>query len=113
MRKLTAHAFRALVLACAVTGLVMLIGPAIAAGDAHTVAQSARAFHPAEVAIARSQTPTFADRDDFIHQIYVKAGCRLRRAAPGQDVAVTFPVSGTFEVRRHIHPEMGIAERVK
>ena len=45
--------------------------PAFAAD--HVVAQKGRRFHPDEVTIARGDTITFTNNDEFIHQIYVAA----------------------------------------
>jgi plastocyanin len=86
------------------------------ADDSHTVIQQGRAFHPAEVSIDRGATLTFRNQDDFLHQIYVKAGPMAfdsDEQPPGQDVTVAFPSSGTFEVRCHIHPKMSLVVHVR
>ena len=86
------------------------------ADDAHTIVQSGRAFHPDEITIKHGESLTFSNRDEFIHQIYVKSDPPLFDSAeqpPGQDVKVTFPALGDFEVRCHIHPKMLLIVHVK
>ena len=103
------------VLAVALAAAV-LAGGASLADDAHRIIQSGRAFHPLEVTIARGETLTFVNRDEFIHQIYVKSDLMTfdsDEQPPGENVAVTFPTSGTFEVHCHIHPKMGLVVHVK
>jgi len=95
--------------------LVGMIVP-VAADDAHTITQIGRAFHPRETTIARGETLTFINRDDYIHQIYVKSSSMSfdsDEQPPGQNVSVTFPASGIFEVRCHIHPKMSLIVTVR
>ena len=94
-------------LASLLVGLV----PADGAQDAHTIVQTGRAFHPSETTIGRGETLVFSNHDAFIHQIYVKSNVMSfdsDEQPPGQDVSVTFPANGTFEVRCHIHPKMSL-----
>lgn len=84
--------------------------------NTRTVTQVGRAFHPGEIAIARGDTLTISNRDDFIHQIYVKSDVMSfdsDEQPPGQMVSVNFPVAGTFEVRCHIHPKMSLTVHVR
>ncbi|MEI9996412.1 MAG: plastocyanin/azurin family copper-binding protein [Rhizomicrobium sp.] len=86
------------------------------ADDSHTIVQNGRAFHPAEVTIAPGETLTFANRDAFIHQIYVKSDALnfdSDEQPPGEDVLLKFPAAGTFEVHCHIHPKMALIVHVK
>jgi plastocyanin len=91
----------------------MLVGlvPAEGAQDTHTIVQMGRAFHPSETTIVPGETLVFSNHDDFIHQIYVKSNVMSfdsDEQPPGQNVSVTFPVAGTFQVRCHIHPKMSL-----
>jgi plastocyanin len=91
-------------------------GAALAADDAHTIVQQGRAFHPLDVTINHGETLNFSNRDEFIHQIYIAApGMTFDSSEqpPGQDVPVTFPTAGTFEVHCHIHPKMALTVHVK
>src|SRR5665213_3166696 len=88
---------------------VSLACPAVGASDALLIDQKARTFRPGEVTINRGETLTFRNRDEFLHQIYVKSDQMSFDSAeqsPGQSVQVSFPASGTFEVRCQIHPTM-------
>jgi len=91
-------------------GLVLAIGPASA--DA-VVAQKGRAFRPTEVTIARGEAVTFTNEDSYIHQIYVDGLFDSDEKAPGENLNETFPRSGTFQVRCHIHPTMRMTVRVR
>ena len=105
-------AFRTVILAA----LVLVLAPAALAETNRTVVQSGRAFHPGEIAIARGDTLTFSNRDEFIHQIYVSADAMhfdSDEQPPGQTVVVKFPVAGTFAVRCHIHPKMNLTVQVR
>lgn len=87
-----------------------------AASHPQTIVQFERAFHPSEVTIVRGETLTISNRDGFIHQIYVNSSVMnfdSNEQPPGQDVLVTFPSAGTFEVRCHIHPRMRLNVYVK
>jgi plastocyanin len=94
----------------------LAIAGAACADDAHTIVQNGRAFHPGEVTINQGDTLTFSNRDEFIHQIYVKSDAMTfdsDEQPPGQDVQLKFPASGTFEVHCHIHPKMALTVHVK
>jgi plastocyanin len=94
------------------TALLVVVTPA----HAQTVVQFERAFHPSEVTIARGETLTISNHDEFIHQIYVNSSAMnfdSNEQPPGQDVLVNFPSAGTFEVRCHIHPRMRLNVHVK
>jgi len=97
-----------------VAGLVWL--PPALADDGHTIVQNGRAFHPLDVTIHRGDTLTFSNRDEFIHQIFVKSDAMTfdsDEQPPGQDVQLEFPTAGTFEVHCHIHPKMLLTVHVK
>ena len=84
--------------------------------DAHTIVQNGRAFHPADIAIARGETLSFSNQDEFIHQIYVDvAGFNYdsEEQPPGETLTIHFPDAGTFPVRCHIHPKMLLTVHVK
>jgi plastocyanin len=93
--------------------LLASCGAALAADPAHTVAQSGRAFHPAEISINRGESLTFTNSDEFIHQIYVVGLFDSEEKAPGENLTESFPQDGTFEVRCHIHPKMRLIVHVK
>ena len=89
---------------------------AYAADAGHTIMQKGRVFRPSEVRIARGESLTFTNNDDFIHQVYVQgAGFSFDsdEKNPGQNITETFTETGTFEVRCHIHPKMKLVVRVK
>ena len=86
------------------------------ADDGHTIVQAGRAFHPLEVTINHGETLVFSNRDEFIHQIYVKSDAMTfdsDEQSPGQDVPLKFSAAGTFEVHCHIHPKMSLTVHVK
>jgi plastocyanin len=89
------------------------MGPAFAADPAHTIVQSGRAFHPAEVTIGRGESLTFTNKDQFIHQIYVTGLFDSEEKSPGENLTQSFPQSGTFEALCHIHPKMKLIVHVK
>lgn len=93
--------------------LLASCGAAFAADPAHTVVQSGRAFHPAEVTINRGASLTFTNNDEFIHQIFVSGLFDSEEKAPGENLTESFPQSGTFEVHCHIHPKMKLVVHVK
>lgn len=72
------------------------------------VTQEHRRFSVDALAIGRGDVVRFVNADEFLHQIYVRAlGFSTPGGEePGQHVDVTFPTSGTFEVRCEIHPRM-------
>jgi plastocyanin len=87
--------------------------PAFAADPAHTIIQSGRAFHPAEVTINRGESLTFTNNDEFIHQIYVTDLFDTDEKSPGENLTQSFTQTGTFEVHCHIHPKMKLVVHVK
>lgn len=95
---------------------VLFLGSIALADDGHTIVQQGRAFRPGEVTINHGDTLTFANQDEFIHQIYVKSDAMSfdsDEQPPGQSVQLKFPASGTFEVRCHIHPKMLLTVHAK
>ena len=101
-----------------VVGLSLALATVVGtlADDGHTIVQSGRAFHPGEVTINHGDTLTFANQDEFIHQIYVKSDAMTfdsDETPPGQSVQVKFTTAGTFEVHCHIHPKMNLVVHVK
>jgi plastocyanin len=101
--------------ACLIVAAALAAGAALA-DDGHTIVQSGRAFHPLEVTINHGEALVFSNRDEFIHQIYVKSDALTfdsDEQVPGQDVSLKFPAAGTFEVHCHIHPKMSLTVHVK
>jgi plastocyanin len=88
-------------------------GAAFAADAGHTIAQSGRAFHPADVTITKGESLTFTNNDQFIHQIYVAGLFDSEEKGPGENLTETFTRTGTFQVRCHIHPRMKLVVHVK
>ena len=116
MRRFFLYTMRATMLGAAVTILVIAIGAALAAEAGHVIVQQGRAFRPGDVTLDRGDTLTIRNRDEFIHQIYVKSDAMnfdSDEQPPGQDVLVKFPAGGTFQVRCHIHPKMVLTVHVK
>jgi plastocyanin len=101
----------ALVKKIILAALLAVAGPAFA--DDHVIAQSGRAFHPGEITIAKGDSLTFTNQDEFIHQVYVSGLFDSDEKAPGQKLTESFPQGGTFEVRCHIHPKMKLVVHVK
>jgi plastocyanin len=93
--------------------LLASAGAAAAADPAHTIVQSGRAFHPVEVTIARGESLTFTNNDQFIHQIYVSGLFDSEEKSPGENLTESFSRAGTFQVRCHIHPKMKLVVHVK
>jgi plastocyanin len=94
----------------AALGLAMAAGPA--AADA-VVTQKSRAFRPTDVTINRGERVTFTNNDSYIHQIYIDGLFDSDEKAPGENLNETFPRSGTFLVRCHIHPTMRMTVHVR
>jgi plastocyanin len=93
--------------------LASAAAPAFAAD--HIVVQQGRRFHPGEVTIAKGDTLTFTNNDEFIHQIFLTAqnfNFDTKEKSPGQTDTETFTQSGTFEVHCHIHPKMKLVVHV-
>src|SRR3954466_9446974 len=86
---------------------------AVAADAGHTISQKGRAFRPTDVTINRGESLTFTNEDSFIHQIYVDGLFDSEEKAPGENINETFPKTGTFQVRCHIHPTMRMTVHVK
>ncbi|HEY4077395.1 MAG TPA: cupredoxin domain-containing protein [Rhizomicrobium sp.] len=93
-------------------GVALALCTAQAHADA-IVVQKGRAFRPREVTINKGETLTFTNEDSYLHQIYVEGLFDSEERAPGQNLNETFPATGTFEVRCHIHPIMRMTVRVK
>ena len=92
---------------------LLLPAQAMAADAGHTMSQKGRAFHPTDVTINRGESLTFTNEDSFIHQIYVDGLFDSEEKAPGENLNETFPGTGTFQVRCHIHPTMRMIVHVK
>jgi len=84
-----------------------------AADAAHTIVQQDRAFHPGEVTINRGESLTFTNKDEFIHQIFVVGLFDSEEKNAGENLTESFPQSGSFEVRCHIHPKMRLVVNVR
>jgi plastocyanin len=89
----------------------LFAGPALA--EDHTVIQQGRAFHPSEITINRGDALKVTNNDEFIHQIYVVGLFDSEEKSPGENLTESFPQSGTFEVRCHIHPKMKLTVHVR
>jgi len=101
--------------ALAAAGLALIAAAAFAAA-VHPVAQKGRAFSVAQIEIARGDRVLFTNEDEFLHQIYVDSQEMTfdsPEQPPGQTIEITFPRSGTFAVRCHIHPKMQLIVRVE
>ncbi len=73
------------------------------------IVQQYRTFSVAAISIARGGTLRFSNQDDFTHEIYIaepQFTFESDEQEPGQTVSVTFPASGHFLARCHIHPRM-------
>ena len=93
--------------------MVALAAAAQAQDNGRTISQKGRAFRPGEVTISRSETLTFTNEDSFIHQIYVNGLFDSEEKGPGEVINQSFPRTGTFQVRCHIHPTMRLIVHVK
>lgn len=102
--------------AAACVTVAAIAATAALADDAGKIVQAGRAFHPAEIAIARGTTLNFSNEDEFIHQIFVDSPGFAYDSAeqpPGETLHIVFPDAGTFPVRCHIHPKMLLTVHVK
>jgi plastocyanin len=97
----------------ALMGLAVLAADALAADTAHTIVQQGRRFKPGEITIKAGESLTVTNDDEFIHQIYATGLFDSDEKVPGQDITESFPRSGTFEVRCHIHPKMKLVVHVQ
>lgn len=91
-------------------------GLRLLAAENHQIIQKGRAFRPKQIEITAGDTLDFNNEDEFIHQIYVASDSLRFDSAeqpPSQKVHVTFPASGTFPVRCHIHPKMLLTVTVR
>jgi plastocyanin len=93
--------------------LLLLPCAATAAEGDRVITQKGRAFRPGEVTISRGESLTFTNEDSFIHQIYVNGLFDSEEKAPGEVINESFPRTGTFQVRCHIHPTMRLIVHVK
>jgi plastocyanin len=96
--------------------LSAVAGSAALGAFVHDVLQRGRSFNMAQITIGRGESLVFENNDEFLHQIYVSSPAlqfESDEQAPGQNVTVTFPASGTFEVHCHIHPKMGLVVNVE
>jgi len=92
---------------------LLFVGPAFAASQ--TVIQNGRRFHPGEITVAKGDTVTFTNNDEFIHQIYVSGpgfSFDTTEKSPGENDTETFTTAGTFAVQCHIHPKMKLVVHV-
>lgn len=99
--------------ALAAVTLLALTVPASAADAAHTITQRDRTFRPGEVTINRGEALTVTNQDAFIHQIFVPGFFDSEEKNPGENITESFPQTGTFEVRCHIHPKMRLVVHVR
>jgi plastocyanin len=95
--------------------LLLLLLPVCAQAQdtSRVITQKGRAFRPGEVTISRGETLTFTNEDSFIHQIYVNGMFDSEEKGPGEVINESFPRTGTFQVRCHIHPTMRLIVHVK
>ena len=98
--------------------LAIILGPPMAAVAASPVVvnQIRRAFSVRELHVRRGDVVRFNNTDEFLHQIYVDSktfAFSSKEQNPGEIVDITFPISGTFEVRCEIHPKMLLAVTVE
>jgi plastocyanin len=92
--------------------LLLLLPVAAIAQNSHTIVQKGRRFSTPEITIKRGDSLTFANADEFIHQMYVDGLFDSDERLPGQNLTEDFSRTGTFEVRCHIHPKMKLVVRV-
>ena len=93
--------------------LLLLPAAATAAEGDRVISQKGRVFRPGEVTISRNESLTFTNEDSFIHQIYVNGLFDSEEKGPGEVINESFPRTGTFQVRCHIHPTMRLIVHVK
>lgn len=92
---------------------LLLLLPNVAFAEDHVIIQKGRRFTPPEIAINRGDTLTFANNDEFIHQMYSQDIFDSEERTPGQSLTQAFGQSGTFEVHCHIHPKMKLLVHVR
>jgi plastocyanin len=104
---------KAQVFVLGVLAAAMAVSAGYCAETGNVVVQKGRAFHPAEMAIARGESLTFTNNDNYLHQIYVDGLFDSDEKAPGENLKEVFTKAGTFQVRCHIHPTMKMTVVVK
>ncbi len=93
-------------------GIALLPLAASAQGN-HVIQQKNRRFIPSQIEIARGDSLTFTNQDEFVHQMYVDGLFDSDGKRPGETLTERFANGGTFEVKCHIHPKMKLVVRVK
>ena len=95
---------------------ILLASNASAFAADHVVVQKDRRFHPGNITIAKGDSVTFTNDDEFIHQIFLDGAAfhfDTKEKVPGESDTEIFTQAGTFEVRCHIHPKMKFSVTVK
>jgi len=103
-----------IVSATALVALGSLVGLAV---PQYSISQKGREFHPGEIAIKRGEAIQIVNDDaDLLHHAYVDSDnfkFDSGDQAPGSVTAITFPVSGDFDVLCAIHPKMKLTVHVQ
>lgn len=96
--------------------LVLGLASVTYARETHQVSQKGRAFNIKEISITAGDLVQFLNDDEFIHQIFIQSktfNFDSAESEPGNHIDVTFPATGTYEVRCHIHPKMHLLVTVQ
>jgi plastocyanin len=89
--------------------VLLLSVSALTAANVVSVTQNHRAFSVASLQIMHGEVVRFVNSDLFLHQVYVDSpslNFESDEQEPGTNVDITFPKTGLFQVRCHIHPKM-------
>jgi plastocyanin len=99
----------------AATGLALSLaacgGGAGAALDASPVATTSvdlpksYKFVPAAIVVPAGSTVTWANRDDFTHDVTLPDGTPALTMRPGESATHTFDTAGTFDYMCSLHPK--------
>ena len=94
---------------------IVLCAGALAA-DPPTISQKGKTFSPDQVEIAVGGSVIIDNDDRTIHHVYIESSefnFDSGEQVPGHKVRITFPKTGTFEVKCDIHPKMLLRVVVK
>jgi plastocyanin len=102
---------RLLVAAGLALSLAACGGGAGAAADASPVATTSvelpksYKFVPAAIVVSAGSTVTWANHDDFTHNVTLPDGTPALTMRPGESAAHTFDTAGTFDYLCSLHPK--------
>jgi len=107
---------RTQMLRTAVAVVALIVLPAVARADEHTIGQKDKTFSVSSITVKPGDRIVFENDDQITHNVYSTAKgseFNLRAQAPGAKAAVTFSNAGLVDVRCAFHPKMKLLVIVK